>query len=370
MPIAKKLLAIVQASSQLEPTDFARLAGLNYVSDEMPGIRRRRAGKGWIFIDATGKSLKPEAARRLRALVIPPAWQNVWICPTPHGHIQAVGRDARGRKQYIYHPDWDSLRGQAKFSRMILLAKELPEIRRQVDADLRRRDLSRRKVAALIVRMLEHTLVRIGNDEYAQENGSYGLTTLRKRHLEVSSSGLTLSFRGKSGVRHSVGLQDRRLARQVKLLQELPGQELFQYQAEDGTLQTVDSGDVNEYLRSISGEPLTAKDFRTWGGTVLAATSLYAGGPVETAAERKNRYQAVVKQVAHRLGNTPTICRKYYIHPAVPAAFDDGSLFPAMAKAAGQSDPEDPFALSDEELAVLSLLESDLKERATGDKKS
>jgi len=296
--------------------DAARSAGLRYVSDSMPGLRRRRSGKRFAYVDAAGKAIRDRGElARVRALAIPPAYEDVWICPTPNGHIQATGRDARGRKQYRYHPRWREVRDDTKYGRMLDFAKALPAIRKRVDKDLRLAGMPREKLLATVVRLLETTTIRIGNDEYARDNRSFGLTTLQNKHANVRGGTVTFSFRGKSGIKHAIDLRDRRLAKIVRACQEIPGQQLFEYVADDGTPHDVESSDVNAYIREISGDDFTAKDFRTWVGTVHCAVVLAASRPGETAAERKTILLDAIKEVAARLGNTPAVCRKSYIHP-------------------------------------------------------
>jgi DNA topoisomerase I len=301
-----------------EPAAAAHAASLRYVSDESPGISRKPKGAGFVYVDAGGKTISDDAIlERIRSLVIPPAWRDVWICQHPSGHIQATGRDDRGRKQYIYHPRWRQVRDEAKFSRMAAFGAALPKIRRHVSRDLKLPGIPREKVMATLVRLLETTLIRIGNDEYARANGSFGLTTLRNHHAEVHGSRIRFRFRGKSGKLHEIDIDDPRLARLVKRCQDLPGQELFQYLDERGQPHGVDSADVNDYLREITGEDFTAKDFRTWAATLLAAEALeHEDRPASSAAARRT-IAGIIKSVAARLGNTATICRKCYIHPAV-----------------------------------------------------
>ncbi|HYI23459.1 MAG TPA: hypothetical protein VEX62_12600, partial [Candidatus Limnocylindrales bacterium] len=288
---------------------------------------RRRAGSGFTYVDESGKRVTDgEVLARIRAVAIPPAWTDVWICRSARGHIQATGRDARGRRQYRYHALWQQTRDATKYERTIAFAKALPRLRRQVERDLRRRGLPREKVLAAIVRLLEMTLIRVGNEEYARDNRSFGLTTLRNRHARVTSSGLKLSFRGKGGKEHVVGLQDRRLARVMKSIQELPGQLLFQYEDDEGKPQAVDSDDVNEYLRSAMGDDFSAKDFRTWAGTVLAASALQELDIGDPAKPTNAALGRAVAKVAAQLGNTPTVCRRCYIHPQIVDAYLDGSL--------------------------------------------
>ncbi len=306
----------------------AQQAGLRYVIPGGQGIQRRRAGHGFAYIDAGGKPVRDEETlTRIRSLVIPPAWTSVWISPSPNTHIQAVGRDARGRKQYRYHPKYREVRDLVKFDRMRAFGKVLPRIRRAVGRDLKRKGLTKRKVLAAIVKLLETTYIRIGNEEYAEENGSFGLTTLRNQHVQILGDMLKFKFRGKSGQHHEITLEDARLARILKRLKDIPGSALFEYLDDDGKPQTIESGDVNEYLREISGGDFTAKDFRTWGGTCLAASFLLekcnADGPDAVA---KSVLVDVVKDVAGKLGNKPATCKKYYIHPTVMECFSAGTL--------------------------------------------
>jgi DNA topoisomerase-1 len=310
-----------------EHVESARVAGLRYVSDRSPGIRRRRAGKGFSYTGPEGKRLTdPAEIQRIRALVIPPAWTDVWICSDPNGHIQVTARDARGRKQYRYHPRYRAVRDETKFDRLLEFSRLLPIIRERVDADLSRPELPREKVLATVVRLLEITRMRVGNDEYARENKSYGLTTLLNDHVEVSGSTLRFEFRGKSGKEHALEVNDARLARIVLRCQALPGAELFQYVDQDGKRQSVDSGDINQYLRDITGADITAKDFRTWAGTVIAALELSELGVARTQREKKHNVLRALDVVAMRLGNTRTVCRKYYVHPALIAAYEHGII--------------------------------------------
>jgi DNA topoisomerase-1 len=305
----------------------ARTARLTYVSDEAPGIRRRRAGSGFVYLDRRGNRVSSATTlARIRSLAVPPAWTNVWISPTPAGHLQATGRDARGRKQYRYHDEWRALRDRMKYDHVLRLAEHLPAIRARVERDLRRRGLSRDTVIAAVVRLLDRSLIRVGNDEYLRENGSFGLTTLRERHVEVWGGTIRFRFRGKSGARHSVEVVDGAVARLLRRCMRLPGTALFRYVDEAGEPRTVDSEAVNDYLRRITGEDFTAKDFRTWHGTVLAAWALKDVGPFETKAQSRKRVAAAVDEVAARLGNTPAVCRACYIHPELIAAYLNGSL--------------------------------------------
>jgi DNA topoisomerase-1 len=341
-----------EAAELVDPEESARAAGLRYVSDQSPGIRRKRAGKGFTYLAPDGRTSRDaQTIRRIKSLAIPPAWTDVWICPDPRGHLQATGRDARGRKQYRYHPRWREVRDGVKYDRMLAFAEALPKIREQTDGDLERPGLPREKVLATIVRLLEETRIRIGNDEYRKENGSYGLTTLRNRHVDVIGSEVRFTFKGKSGRQHKIELHDRRMARIIKRFLEIPGQELFKYVDGDGEVKAIDSADVNEYLREITGEDFTAKDFRTWAGTILAARFLReAAEAVNTRGAKKHIVRAIAR-VAEELGNTPAVAKKGYIHPAVIAAYLSGGLEPISEKV----DP-DPYKLSAEERSLLALL--------------
>lgn len=338
----------------------AHSVGLTYVSDGLPGIRRRRAGTGWAYYRADGTRIAdPTERRRLNGLAIPPAWTSVWICPDPNGHLQATARDARGRKQYRYHTAYRAARDASKFRRMLEFSEVLPRLREHVERDLRSRGLTRRKILAAVVRLLDKTLIRVGNDEYARANRSFGLTTLRERHVQVRGAKLRFTFRGKSGVPHSVEIMDRRLARIVQQCQDLPGQELFQYVNGTGRRQTVSSDDVNEYLRAATGRAVTAKDFRTWAGTTLAATELRRLGPAESLRAAERNIVKVIDTVAARLGNTRAVCRKYYVHPAVLDSYLAGQTAPPPRPLPrGPKRVERPTAaLRREEIAVLQFLQ-------------
>jgi DNA topoisomerase-1 len=330
-------------------------AGLRYVSDSAPGIRRLRSGKGFRYVGPDGRAVRdPGTLNRIRSLAIPPAYTDVWISPSPNGHIQATGRDARGRKQYRYHPRWREVRDETKYGRMLDFSAALPRIRRRVERDLGLAGLPREKVLATVVRLLECTGIRVGNDEYARANGSFGLTTLRDDHVEISGSTLRFQFRGKSGKTHKVALSDPRLARIVRRCQALPGEELFQYVDEAGEQQTIGSGDVNDYLREISGEEFTAKDFRTWWGTTLALAALLTMDPPSSEREAKSRIIQVVDEVAQQLNNTRAVCRKYYVHPAVLESFSDGKLLEALAAQPGEGNGV--AGLTPEERNLMRLL--------------
>jgi DNA topoisomerase-1 len=338
------------------PAESARAARLRYVTDQTPGITRRRNGKGFSYVAPDGKSIRdPDELRRFRLLAIPPAWRNVWICSTANGHLQATGRDARGRKQHRYHPRWREVRDETKYDRMLEFARVLPAIRHRVNQDLALPGLRREKILATVVRLLERSMIRVGNDEYRRQNNSYGLATLRNRHVNVSGSTIRFEFRGKSGVRHAVDLNDRRLAKIIKQCRDLPGYELFQYIGDDGERYAVDSADINDYLRQIAGEEFSSKDFRTWAGTVLAARALSEfHGSDKKIPPKKNILQAI-EAVAKRLGNTKAVCRKCYIHPTVIDAYKDGSFLQILKRRVKKS-PNSVHDLAPEEAAVLALL--------------
>ncbi len=345
-----------------DPAESSRQAGLRYVTDAKPGISRKRRGKSFRYFDADGKQIRDEATlNRIRSLVIPPAWADVWICPSANGHLQATGRDARKRKQSRYHPRWRTVRDETKYERMQLFGKALPAIRERVEKDLGLPGLPREKVLATIVRLLEITFIRVGNEEYARENHSYGLTTLHDRHVDVEGSKVHFKFRGKSGKVHAIDLRDRRLARIVKKCQDLPGYELFQYLDEENNHRTVDSADVNEYLRSITEEPFTAKDFRTWAGTVLACALLRESGCCETQTVAKKNVVQAIAAVAERLGNTPSVCRKCYVHPVVIESYMGGTMVKAFEDQVKKEVTKSKHALRPEELDLLHLLEHKAK---------
>lgn len=353
--MAKSHHVATNNESFADPAVSADLAGLHYVTDLSPGIRRRRAGRGFVFIDPNGKLIRDRRVlARIRSLVIPPAWTEVWICPSARGHLQVVGRDARGRKQYLYHPEYRRIRDETKYHRMVSFGKALPRIRSRVARDLRHRGLPKAKVLAVVVRLLEDTRIRIGNDEYAKKNHSFGLTTLRVRHLHIDSKTLRFHFRGKSGQEHQIEIEDHQVARVVKLCHDLPGYELFQYVNGNGEPARIGSEDVNEYLREITQQDFTAKDFRTWTGSALAVLALEEIGPAEKKTVVKKNLSAAIKSVSQKLGNRPPACRKYYVHPAVLEAYQEGNLLQALARA--RSSARD--SLYPEELALMNLLAS------------
>jgi DNA topoisomerase I len=353
---------VLPAARMPDPAESARAARLRYVSDDSPGIRRVRSGKGFVYINQDDKTVRdPDELRRLKSLAIPPAWRDVWICPLPHGHLQATGRDAKGRKQHRYHPRWREVRDETKYDRMREFAKMLPAIRRKVKQDLALPGLPREKVLATVIRLLETSMIRVGNEEYRRQNNSFGLATLRSRHVNVWGASIRFEFRGKSGVHHAVDLNDRRLARIIKQCQDLPGYELFQYIGDDAERYAIDSGDVNDYLRQIAGGEFSSKDFRTWAGTVLAAQALGEFHGVDSKTRVKNNILQAIESVAKKLGNTKAVCRKCYIHPAVIDAYTDGSLLQALRRHAKKPAANHSHALAPEEAAVLALLNRKLK---------
>jgi DNA topoisomerase I len=323
----RKTVTVARPESATDPVFAAQTAHLRYISDESSGIRRLKAGTGFRYVNARGRRVRdPETVARIKSLVVPPAWTHVWISPIAEGHLQATGRDVRGRKQYRYHPRWREVRDESKYARMLAFGAALPRIRRHVRQDLKLPGLPRKKVLAIVVALLEETLIRIGNEEYTRTNGSYGLTTLRDQHAKIHGSTIDFHFRGKSGKMRSVSLTDKRLARLVRRCRDIPGHELFQYVDEKGAPHTIGSVDVNDYLREIAGAEFTAKDFRTWAGTMLAATTLVEIGPSDTARTGKKQTVAAVRVVAERLGNTVAVCRKCYIHPNVLESYLEGTL--------------------------------------------
>jgi DNA topoisomerase-1 len=339
------------------PVASAQAAGLRYVIDDRPGLTRHKRGKGFVYRTPDGKPVKDEATlARIRSLAIPPAYTDVWICPTANGHLQATGRDARGRKQYRYHPRWREVRDEVKYGRMLAFGAALPVIRTRTKRDLQAAGLPREKVLAALVQLLEKTLIRIGNEEYARTNQSFGLTTMKDRHVEVNGATLIFEFRAKSGIQQTIDLREPRLAKTVKKCQDLPGQTLFQYVDEDDTQQSVDSGDVNDYLREITGQDFTAKDFRTWAGTVLAACALREFEEFTSETQAKKNIVQAIESVARKLGNTKAVCRKCYVHPAVLDAYLDGTTIDIIMKHASRL-LRKFNGLSREEVAVLALLQ-------------
>ena len=346
--------------SIIDPEDAAISAGLTYVNDDMPGITRQRSGKGFSYKGPDGRTITDKAERkRLASLAIPPAYVDVWICPDPRGHIQATGRDAKGRKQYRYHPEFRELRDSSKYDRMLDFARGLPQLRAQVDADMSRRGLPVEKVLATIVFLLENTMIRVGNTRYARENKSHGLTTLRMRHVTLDGNQVRFKFKGKSGKEWNLGLRDRRVARIIRAVQEIPGQHLFQYVDDDGTRRQVTSTEVNDYLRQITGRQVTAKDFRTWTGTVLAALALAEYEKADSEAAAKRNVRDAIESVAARLGNTPTICRQCYVHPQIIDAYLADEL--RLELAGTIDDTLTQTDLRPEETQVLRFLKKRLK---------
>jgi DNA topoisomerase I len=361
---------MVQALSTKHPDEAAQLladnelaaraAGLRYIDPAVPGFRREKHGDKFRYFDANGKQITDdETLIRIKHLVIPPAWTDVWISPISNGHLQAVGRDARGRRQYRYHAKWRKVRDEAKYGHTIAFAKALPAIRKRVKKDLMRPGLPREKVLATVVRLLETTLIRVGNDEYARDNDSFGLTTLRDKHAKINGSKVEFSFKGKSGKLHKIDVHDAYLAKIVKKCRDIPGYDLFQYYDESGDHRSISSGDVNDYIREISGEDFTAKDFRTWAGTLLAATALRAFEAFDSEAQAKRNVVAAIESVASRLGNTAAVCRKCYVHPEILSSYMDGQLVDQLVKVT-QSELKKMSGLSAEEAAVLAFLEQRL----------
>lgn len=345
--------------------DAAEEAGLRYVSDDRPGYTRKSKGDDFDWLDTEGKVIRDEQRLlRLKRLAIPPAWTDVWICPAPNGHLQATGRDARRRKQYLYHERWREVRDENKYDRIISFGKALPKIRRRVAKDLKLPGLPRNKVLATVVQLLERTFIRIGNEEYARENKSFGLTTMKDRHVEVKGAKLRFRFRGKSGRDHEVDVTDRHIAKIISKLQDLPGQDLFQYIDEEGEIRDISSQDVNEYLRAITGEDFSAKDFRTWAGTVLTAIGLNAQEKFENQKQAKANIKTAISAVAKILGNTPAICRKCYVHPAVLETYLDQKSIDGLKAMAEDALEKEDVDLRSSEAAVLKFLKSRLTKKA------
>jgi DNA topoisomerase-1 len=349
-----------------ESAEAAEEARLRYVSDDQPGYTRKAKGDDFEYFDTEGKPIRDEQRLlRIKRLAIPPAYTDVWICPSPNGHIQATGRDARGRKQYRYHERWREVRDESKYEKMVLFGEALPKLRKRVEADLALPGLPRNKVLAAVVHLLQRTFIRIGNEEYARENKSFGLTTMKNHHVDVKGSKLRFRFRGKSGKKHEVDIEDRRIAKIVSKMQDLPGQDLFQYVDDDGQARDVTSEDVNNYLREITGEDFTAKDFRTWAGTVLAAMALNTVGAFETKKQAKANIKDAISAVAKMLGNTPAICRKCYVHPAVLEAYLDGTTIEGLKQKAEQVLEDEALDLRASEKAILKFLQAGLTRKVT-----
>jgi DNA topoisomerase I len=348
-----------------DPVEAAEEAGLRYVSDEQPGYSRKPNGDDFEYLDTEGKPIRDEQRLlRIKRLAIPPAWADVWICPSANGHLQATGRDARRRKQYRYHDRWREVRDENKYDRIVIFGNALPKIRRRVNKDLKLPGLSRNKVLATVVELLERTSIRVGNEEYARENKSFGLTTMQDRHVDVKGSKLRFRFRGKSGRDHEIDLTDRRIAKTILKLQDLPGQDLFQYVDDDGEARDISSQGVNDYLGEITGEDFTAKDFRTWAGTVLAAIALNAQEKFETKTQAKANIKTAIGAVAKILGNTPAICRKCYVHPAVLESYLDGSSIEGLKQRTQEALEHQDVDLKSSEKSILEFLQARLAKKA------
>lgn len=362
VPVLKKKVADLEAI--VDPEAAAEEAGLRYVSDKEPGYSRKKSGDDFDYYDTDGKKITDEKRLlRIRRIAIPPAWERVWICPSPNGHIQATGCDARRRKQYRYHERWREVRDEAKYEKMVLFAQALPKIRKRLEEHLALPGLPREKVLAAIIELLERTFIRVGNEEYAKENKSFGLTTFRNRHVDIEGTTVRFKFRGKSGVQHEKEIRDRRIAKILRKLQDLPGQEVFQYVDDAGAVRNVTSQDVNDYLKEITGDDFTAKDFRTWAGTVMASLALTAQEQFSTKKEAKAKVKTAINAVAHMLGNTPAVCRKCYIHPAVLESYLDGTLSTSLKQTTEEA-LENRTDLRDEEVNVLKFLRGRLAEKA------
>lgn len=349
-----------------DPRTAARGAGLRYTSHSTPGIHRVAVGKGFTYRTERGRTVQdPETLIRIRTLVIPPAWRDVWICPTANGHIQAIGYDARGRKQYRYHPQWRAHRDLAKYTHVIDFAEKLPDIRRVTARHLRDHGLTRRKVLAATVRVMEKTLMRVGSEQYARENNTYGLATLRDHHAKISGATVVFDFRAKHGIRRRVDFRDKRLAEVIRACRDLPGEELFQYHDDDGNVRDIKSSDVNDYLKEITGSPFSAKDFRTWAGTVIAAKALARMELANSERQTRRNILRAIEQTAAQLGNTTAVCRKCYVHPAVLDSYIDGTLARHLRRKITHKLARNVASLSDEEAAVLRLLRYTLKHTRT-----
>ena len=344
---------------ELEPEESARVAGLHYVKANSLQIARKKVGRGFSYLDASGDRISDEKElERLKSLTVPPALTDVWLCHLANGHLQATGRDAKRRKQYFYHPLWRKMRSQHKFNRMLLFGASLPQIRKTTEKHLRKHGLPKEKVLAAVVQLLETTLIRVGNDRYAKKNCSFGLTTLRDRHVEIKGSKVQFEFTGKSGVEHQIELQDRRLANIIKQCQEIPGYEIFKYYDDSGDRHFIDSGDVNEYLQQIAQQDFTAKDFRTWAGTLLAAIELADLGKFDSQKQADKNVTQAIKNVARQLGNRPATCRKYYIHPAIVDAYKNEFLVDLMSEANNRNSAIE--GLNSEEVAVMEIIKKEL----------
>jgi DNA topoisomerase-1 len=345
-----------------DPLQSAKDAGLRYVTDAKPGFTRKRHGRSFRYFDTEGSPLKDAAVlARIRSLVIPPAWKDVWICPSSNGHLQATGRDARRRKQSRYHPRWREVRDETKYERMLSFGAMLPGVRQRVEHDISQSGLAQTKVLATIVRLMETTCIRVGNTEYARKNHSYGLTTMRNRHVHIDGADITFRFEGKSGVEHTVDVHDRRLAKIIQRCQDIPGYELFQYVDDAGERHTIDSSDVNTYLREISGQDFTAKDFRTWAGSVAACALLRELEPFASPTQAKKNLVGVIKDVASQLGNTPSVCRKCYVHPAVLDIYLDGGMEAAFRRKVRSGISKPSKSLQKEERALMHLLQLSMR---------
>lgn len=341
-----------------DPAESSKQAGLRYVTSSNPGITRKPFRKKFRYFHPDGTMVKDATIlARIQSLAIPPAWTEVWICPSANGHLQATGRDARHRKQSVYHHRWREVRDENKYDRMRVFGRALPGIREHVERDLALKGLPREKVLAAILRLLETTFIRVGNEEYARQNHSYGLTTMRNKHVDVDGSTVRFKFKGKSGKLHNIDFNDRRLAKIVKQCQDIPGYELFQYVDDDGSHHSIDSADVNDYLRSITDQPFTAKDFRTWAGSVLACALLREVATFESQSQAKKNVVEAVRQVAEQLGNTPSVCRKSYVHPAVIESYTDGEILKAFETRVNRELPRSSHALQQEELNLIHLLD-------------
>ena len=342
-----------------DPKVTAKAVGLRYVSDSTPGYTRKRSGKGWSFYDAEGKLVKDaELITRFTRLVIPPAYTNVWISPYENGHLQFTGIDVAGRKQYRYHPGWNKIRNQSKYHRLQTFASYLPAIREQVDKDLARPNPDHEKIVALAVRLMELTSIRVGNESYQKLYGSFGLTTLQNRHIKIEGATIRFEFKGKKGIQHKISLQSRKLARLVKQCRDIPGKELFQYYDEAGERSGIDSGDINNYLKEITGEDFTAKDFRTWAGSVSALYAFKAAGEFANVTECRKKIVSVIDEVAITLGNTRSVCKKYYVHPSVIKSYEEGTLFKYI-NGLDEAKDEKVAELNQAEKALLALLETE-----------